>query len=292
MSAPLVNRSLTTIRTELEFLYDSEVITEDLFKKLNEALPPKYQKDMKAWGVDHIEAKSEPAPEKSSTDKLAQDFQSTSISTPSSEHLRPAPPPHTASGPKTLSYCEVIYDFQAQESDDLNVLKGDKIGVVEHLSEDWWKGFKKGEPSKVGVFPSNYIKPISEKEFEEYGSGSRSEKAEYNSGTQYNSYNSQQGYQPSPQQGYAQPGYGQYQSPPSYNQPLQQNPSGGDYSQFPPPSTNYYNNQQQAPPQEQQQAEGQHQVHPHLRKFGGKLGNAAIFGAGATIGSDIVNSIF
>lgn len=28
------------------------------------------------------------------------------------------------------------------------------------------------------------------------------------------------------------------------------------------------------------------------KKFGGKLGNAAIFGAGATIGSNIVNSIF
>jgi len=28
------------------------------------------------------------------------------------------------------------------------------------------------------------------------------------------------------------------------------------------------------------------------KKFGKKLGNAAIFGAGATIGSDIVNSIF
>lgn len=28
------------------------------------------------------------------------------------------------------------------------------------------------------------------------------------------------------------------------------------------------------------------------KKFGKKLGNAAIFGAGATIGSNIVNSIF
>ncbi|KAG7694531.1 hypothetical protein KL930_003849 [Ogataea haglerorum] len=35
---------------------------------------------------------------------------------------------------------------------------------------------------------------------------------------------------------------------------------------------------------------GQHNA--MLKKFGSKLGNAAIFGAGATIGSDLVNSIF
>lgn len=61
---------------------------------------------------------------------------------------------------------------------------------------------------------------------------------------------------------------------------------------FPPPSTEYY---QQLPPQEQQQQQQpqqpQHQ-HRHLKKFGKQLKDAAIFGAGATIGSDIVNSIF
>ena len=30
----------------------------------------------------------------------------------------------------------------------------------------------------------------------------------------------------------------------------------------------------------------------HGKKFGKKMGNAAIFGAGATIGSNIVNGIF
>ncbi|KAM9938046.1 hypothetical protein OXX80_002442 [Metschnikowia pulcherrima] len=83
-----------------------------------------------------------------------------------------------------------------------------------------------------------------------------------------------------------------------YQQGYQPQPSYGGYAQFPPPSTSYYG-QNQAPPQ-QVQAQPQQQEAPHasgvggqhFKKFGSKLGNAAIFGAGATIGSDIVNSIF
>ena len=54
---------------------------------------------------------------------------------------------------------------------------------------------------------------------------------------------------------------------------------------------------QQMPPQQQVQQQ-QQAAHSHgagsetFKKFGSKLGNAAIFGAGATIGSDLVNSIF
>ncbi|KAK4187254.1 SH3 domain-containing protein [Podospora australis] len=46
------------------------------------------------------------------------------------------------------------------------------------------------------------------------------------------------------------------------------------------------------PHQPQQQEEGGSKMGEHGKKFGKKLGNAAIFGAGATIGSNIVNSIF
>jgi hypothetical protein len=44
--------------------------------------------------------------------------------------------------------------------------------------------------------------------------------------------------------------------------------------------------------QQQEQEGGGSKMGEHGKKFGKKLGNAAIFGAGATIGSNIVNSIF
>lgn len=77
----------------------------------------------------------------------------------------------------------------------------------------------------------------------------------------------------------AQPAYGGYPPPPS-----QQNP----YNAGAPPMA-------MANQPQQQQVEGEGaggKAGGMGKKFGKKLGNAAIFGAGATIGSNIVNSIF
>ena len=72
MSSALINRSLTTVKTELEFLCDSDVITKDLYQQLVTSLPEKYHKDMAPWdvGVDKVdkdvgakEAKQEATPQ-------------------------------------------------------------------------------------------------------------------------------------------------------------------------------------------------------------------------------------
>ncbi|KAK4178908.1 hypothetical protein QBC36DRAFT_323802 [Triangularia setosa] len=79
-----------------------------------------------------------------------------------------------------------------------------------------------------------------------------------------------------------------YPQQPVYGQPAY----GGGYPGAPPPGQPY---QQQPPPEQQPQqgeGEGGSKMGEHGKKFGKKLGNAAIFGAGATIGSNIVNSIF
>ncbi|KAJ6444038.1 SH3 domain-containing protein [Purpureocillium lavendulum] len=76
----------------------------------------------------------------------------------------------------------------------------------------------------------------------------------------------------------AQPQYGYPQGPPQ-----QQNP----YNSSVPPMAVAEGGQ---PGGDQQQ--GDNKVGQYGKKFGKKLGNAAIFGAGATIGGNIVNSIF
>lgn len=286
MSAPLINRSLTTIRTELEFLHDSEVIDEKLYQRLLLALPHKYIKDMPPWGVDKLDLSdgTEEVTEKFSRASMAPAYEekvpvyAAPVETPMAPpSVPPANPAH-----KPIGYCKALFDYSSNEAGDLNMSKDDKIAVVEHMSEDWWKGYKQGS-EKPGVFPSNYVNVISEQEFEStYIDRKAQEIPEPNHASGYASppqpSSSQQGYQPQ-QQGY-QPNY---------------QPNYDGYAQYPPPSANYY----QTPPQQQvqpvqpaQPAQEQPQKDSHLKKFGSKFGNAAIFGAGATLGGDIINSIF
>jgi hypothetical protein len=162
-------------------------------------------------------------------------------------------------------FVEALYDYKPQQPEDLELCAGDKVRVIEHTSPDWWKGSCNG---REGMFPSNYVKRL------EIRSPSQQLPAP--------SYDqSQMQYSPSQQQLYNQGPQQQFQ--PQYNN---QYPQQG-YSAQPP-----YQQQQAAPPQQVVVQQEGHQDQSHLRKFGSKLGNAAIFGAGATIGSDIVNSIF
>ncbi|QLQ80099.1 hypothetical protein HG537_0D00990 [Torulaspora globosa] len=204
MSASLINRSLTTVRTELEFLKESNVISEETYNQINSSLPQKYD------------------PKDS----------------------------------KSAEFVEALYRFDPQQDGDLALNPGDKVEVLEKPSNEWFKGKCNG---RVGMFPSNYVKPIF-------------------SGSEV----SRPSVPPPPQ-------YEQQQV-----QRMDSQPSGSSYQQplpYPPPSTGYYQ-QQPAPQPVQQEQPQQHHAGSQLRKFGSKLGNAAIFGAGATMGSDIVNSIF
>lgn len=156
-------------------------------------------------------------------------------------------------------FVEALYRFEPQQEGDLELNPGDKIEVLDKLSPEWFRGRCNG---KVGMFPSNYVKPAF-------------------SGGGFN-------------RPVAPP-------PPQYNEKMAApQPSGGgggmwqQPTPYPPPSTGYY---QQPPPQQQpqpmvvQQDQGSRH-HGGLGKFGSKLGNAAIFGAGASLGSDLINSIF
>lgn len=299
MSSALINRSLTTIRTELEFLFDSEVIDQELYDKLRNSIPGKYQNGMPKWDLQTAGiAKG------GQIEDITNDLQNSKINDFEDDIKPPANPPSSqmvvahnqideknhppkppTNGATPLSYCKAIYDYNPQEPDDLHLKRFDKLCVIEHLSEDWWKGYKKSSLNEVGIFPSNYVEIIDIQEFNNDRSiPAIPEKAEYapppqyNGNNQYDNGNGQYGnYGPGPQ----------YNGPPgNYNGYNQYNGQVG-YPQYDPSQNQQF---QQQPVQVQQ--EQQSQDHPHLKKFGSKLGNSIIFGAGATIGSDLVNSIF
>ncbi|CAI4063599.1 hypothetical protein SUVZ_07G3680 [Saccharomyces uvarum] len=238
MSASLINRSLKNIRNELDFLKESEVISDDIFNLINSKLPEKWDGNLGSFHNESVE-----------------------------------------------EFVEALYDFEAQQEGDLSLKTGDKIQILEKISPDWYRGKAN---NRVGIFPANYVKPA----FARSASP----------GTEGASLSSKlsrpsvlpPSYEPVVLQYPSQQAPAPYAPPPHQQQaPLP----------FPPSFTNYYQQPQQqyapppqAPVQPQQPQQPQQQqssgASSAFKSFGSKLGNAAIFGAGSTIGSDIVHSIF
>ncbi|XP_058152168.1 intersectin-1 isoform X3 [Dasypus novemcinctus] len=73
---------------------------------------------------------------------------------PGSSKITPTEPPKSAALP---AVCQVIgmYDYTAQNDDELAFNKGQIINVLNKEDPDWWKGEVNGQ---VGLFPSNYVK--------------------------------------------------------------------------------------------------------------------------------------
>ena len=54
----------------------------------------------------------------------------------------------------------VLYDYEAENDDELNLTEGSFVMVTELGSAedaDWWRGFLKDNTSKYGTFPKNYV---------------------------------------------------------------------------------------------------------------------------------------
>lgn len=71
-----------------------------------------------------------------------------------------------------LSNCEALYDFAANDCDELSFKAGDIIGLVDKPSEDWWLGSINGNK---GLFPSTYVKVIPQDEHFSQISSSKTE---------------------------------------------------------------------------------------------------------------------
>ena len=52
-----------------------------------------------------------------------------------------------------------MYNYAGQHDDELSFAKGSVINVINKDDPDWWKGEVNGSE---GMFPSNYVTPLSD----------------------------------------------------------------------------------------------------------------------------------
>lgn len=177
-------------------------------------------------------------------------------------------------------FVEAKYEFVGTEANDLSLKPGMKIEVLEKLNADWWRG-QAVDSGTVGIFPSNYIEVIESKNGATanntiaetpakksgyYGKKSESDPKPFNPKTEY-----------SPPPNYQVQSFDNQHA--NYQHPSQLQ------AQHTQPPVQYEQEYPQQPVIVEQQPQRRH--HPVLHRFG----EAAIFGAGAAVGADIVNSI-
>lgn len=222
-----------TMPQELEFLVDSNVITQQQYDTMINQLPASATSAARAMPAVPTQQMSS-----MSVNSTASEKKSNNVGYYANNASNPPPPayptpPAAPVGPPALCHATAMYQYNAQDAGDLALMPNDKIVVTEYMNNEWWKGSNERTGAE-GIFPASYVR--------------REEKSVV----------------PASTSGPVQSNYG--------NMPV--DVSNGAVAQQP-----------NAPHEPSKFEEGG-------KKFGKKLGNAAVFGAGATIGSKIVNGIF
>lgn len=203
---------------------------------------------------------------------------------------RKQPPIPTSPPPYLVGHAEVLYEYDGTEKDDLTIKPGQIIGIIEFVNQDWWRG--KNDDGEQGIFPSNYVKLVKDEAADHQATESPNAaiKSEEHSEPLQGYYNPY----PDGQQTGPPAQYHQYQQQPQYQMQQQPQYEMQQQQQYP------MQQQQQYPMQQQPQYETQQQQSSSANRkkwegvagnIGGRFLNSAIFGAGATVGSDLVHKI-
>lgn len=238
----MTNRSLRTVRLELEFLADASVISPQQLSSILSQLPRENERQTsvprESTPVQQppppvvAPVQPPPAPYSPPTNQFANTSlnEKATYQPPPTPHQYPSPPPPAyPQAPPVLSIASALYAYTPTDPGDLALQPHDRVQVLEHMNADWWRG-RNERTNLEGIFPRSYVNVIDEKSV------------------------------------VAHP------PPSSYgNMPLEVSQSGSSVN-----------------PEDKKNGK----FEEHGKKIGKKFGNAAIFGAGATVGSNIVNSIF
>ncbi|KAE8440813.1 hypothetical protein EG329_006545 [Mollisiaceae sp. DMI_Dod_QoI] len=253
------NKSLRTIKNELESLLENGLITDETYDTITSALPvesalhnparrnvvpsPSPSPNPLAAAISNMRINNDPAPPS---------YNSSTTTPPNLPGRTPSQPPERSEIGRAVS----LYAYEGAP-EDCSFGVNEQLVIYERMNNEWCYG-KNLRTGKQGLFPTNYVQIAPQ--------------SLTPNPNVYGAYGNEK------QNGYGGGYPGQYQQA---------------QGSAPPGPSNPYDSS--VPPLQiaEQPVEGKPGKGAEMgKKFGKKLGNAAIFGAGATIGGNIVNSIF
>ncbi|WEW59936.1 protein that induces appearance of [PIN+] prion when overproduced [Emydomyces testavorans] len=155
LSTAVANRSLRAIKTELEFLCDSSIITPSQLSSILSLLPN--QTPLHA-------PVSQPTADVGLQPPTGQ-LENTSLNEKRLEQAPYSaipPPPSYASTSPILCMASALYPYTPTDAGDLALQANDRIQVLEHMNNDWWRG-RNERTNLEGIFPRTYVSIIDEK---------------------------------------------------------------------------------------------------------------------------------
>ncbi|KAL2082813.1 hypothetical protein ACEWY4_022631 [Coilia grayii] len=75
--------------------------------------------------------------------------------------FQPCSQPSVSKKKSKKRHCKALFEYVPQNEDELELKIGDVIEITEEVEEGWWSGVLNG---KFGLFPSNFVKEIEEKD--------------------------------------------------------------------------------------------------------------------------------
>ncbi|KYG45438.1 hypothetical protein M433DRAFT_67281 [Acidomyces richmondensis BFW] len=140
MQTAMVNRSIRTIKAELEFLCDASIITPQTLSDLLSRIP---------------EQTALHAP------------LSNSYFQPPAASPQPPPPSYNSPPPQAqwppLCQATALYAYTSTDAGDLELQPNDQVAVIEYMNAEWWKG-RSSRTGQEGIFPRSYVKVNEEKD--------------------------------------------------------------------------------------------------------------------------------
>ncbi|KAI1437824.1 SH3 domain-containing protein [Xylaria sp. CBS 124048] len=246
------NKSLRIIKNELENLLERGAITDHVFDSISNLLPTESSLSGPAPAVARRHSPP-PAPVNAMANLSVQANPSPSPAPPAYNTTGPPALPSRAGTPVKPVIARAKALYKYQAADDRDLsFERDDQIAVHEYMNDDWWMGRNERTGAEGIFPKTYVRV------------DQNEKAGFYSPP------AQPVYAPSPT-----PSNSMYPPPPKAQNPYN--------AQIPPVAVAEGGGEDHG---------GSSKMSGAGKKIGKKLGNAAIFGAGATIGSNLVNSIF
>lgn len=179
-----VNRSIRTIKAELEYLCDASIITPQALNDLLSRIPAQtaLHAPISVGALPSaVNAPTSPVhsplPPTASLNNISlSDQRNGSANTnghynEKSEYYQPnaaaqPPPAYNAPPPAAnwppLAQATALYAYTSADAGDLELQPNDHVTVTEYMNAEWWKG-RSTRTGQEGIFPRSYVKVIDEK---------------------------------------------------------------------------------------------------------------------------------